>query len=181
MSLSINFDFRKLPIQIEQVRIRDIFPTHYNFYARPNREAKVIILDNPNTPPNLPNDDLNRYFPILPQDTIGRIWLKNTSRKTISIRIEIFVDDCVSKNGTEVATNIQLPPMTRVSVPIRQIVLTRQAVELTRTHPVETRIRVSENGGTASRTISTTIILHGNKMTLLDDICLLYTSPSPRD
>jgi len=173
VSLSINFDFRKLPIQIEQVRIRDIFPTHYNFYARPNREAKVIILDNPNTPPNLTNDDLNRYFPILPQDTIGRIWLKNTSRKTISIRIEIFVDDFVSKNGTEVATNIQLPPMTRLSVPIRQIVLTRQAVELTRTHPVETRIRVSENGGTASKTISTTIILHGNKMTLLDDISKL--------
>ena len=173
MSLSINFDFRKLPIQIEQVRIRDIFPTHYNFYARPNREAKVIIFDNPNTPPNLTSDDLNRYFPILPQDTIGRIWLKNTSQKPVTIRIEIFVDDFVSKNGTEVAANIELPPMRRVSVPIRQIVLTRQAVELTQTHPVETRVRVSESGGTASRTVSTTIILHGNKMTLLDDISKL--------
>ena len=63
--------------------------------------------------------------------------------------------------------------MRRVSVPIRQIVLTRQAVELTQTHPVETRVRVSESGGTASRTVSTTIILHGNKMTLLDDISKL--------
>ena len=173
MGLSIHFDFRKLPIQIEQVRIRNIFPTHYNFYARPNREAKTIILDNPNTPPNLTNDDLKHHFPILPQDTIGRIWLKNTSKKLITVRIEIFVDDFVSENGTEVATNIQLPPMKRVSVPIRQIVLTRQAVELTQTRPVETRVRVSESGGGASRTVSTTIILHGNKMTLLDDVSKL--------
>ncbi len=173
VGLSLNFDFRKLPVLIEQVRMRDLYPVHYHYYATPNLEAKTVILDNPMTPPAFTDADRERYYPLTPLDSIGRIWLKNESDKPITVQIKLFIDPFVSEGGTEVASDVQLPPMKRVSVPMRQLVLSRQALELTHGQPVEVQIKVVESGGRAYRTASETVVLHSNQTSRLDDVAKL--------
>ena len=51
--LSLNFDFRKLPVLIEEVRIRDLYPVLYRYYARLNREVKTEVLPDAATPPGI--------------------------------------------------------------------------------------------------------------------------------
>ncbi|MDP7279487.1 MAG: hypothetical protein QGG39_06335, partial [Candidatus Poribacteria bacterium] len=170
---SLNLDRRTLPVRIEQIRLENLYPVHYNFYAQPNREAETEILQNPNTPTILTTADLNRYYPLASKDTIGRIWLKNESQKTITVRIELYMADLVDKNGTEVASEVVLPPMKRVSVPLRQMVLARKAIYLRQMQTAEAKVKVTQVGGTAHRLKSTQLVFYGNHSTRLDDIAKL--------
>lgn len=169
--LSFNFDYRKLPVRIEYIRINDLYPVHYHYYASPNRESESITYDQPDAPPLLTDVDRERYYPLTPSDTIGRIWLKNESHEPVTVHIKLFMDRFVSRHGTEVASgNIELPPRKRTSVPIRQLVLTSSAVELSHAQPVQAEIRVIESGGAAYKTATTTVTLHDIHTTLLDDV-----------
>ena len=170
---SLNLDRRTLPVRIEQVRLENLYPVHYNFYTQPNREAKTEILQNPNTPTILTDADLSRYYPLAPQDTIGRIWLKNESQKSIAVRIELYIADLVDKNGTEVASEVVLPPMKRVSVPLQQMVLAREAIYLRQMQTAEAKVKVTQVGSTAHRIKSTQLVFYGNHSTRLDDIAKL--------
>ena len=169
--LSFNFDYRKLPVRIEYIRINDLYPVHYHYYASPNRESEPITYDQPDAPPLLTDVDRERYYPLTLSDTIGRIWLKNESHEPVTVHIKLFMDRFVSRHGTEVASgNIELPPRKRTSVPIRQLVLTSSAVELSHAQPVQAEIRVIESGGAAYKTATTTVTLHDIHTTLLDDV-----------
>ena len=173
VSLSLNFDFRKLPVQIEHIRFADLYPVHYYYYANPN-DAETIILDDPIAPPAYTNADRQRYYPLMRSDSIGRIWLKNTSDTPITVRIQLFISQFVSKDGTEVALeDIELPPRKRVSVPMRKLVLSQQALQLAHAQPVEARVKVTESGGSATRYATTTLYLHGNNTTRLDEVAKL--------
>ena len=173
VSLSLNFDFRKLPVQIEHIRFADLYPVHYYYYANPN-DAETIILDDPIAPPAYTNADRQRYYPLMRSDSIGRIWLKNVSDNPITVRIQLFINQFVSKDGTEVALeDIELPPRKRVSVPMRKLVLSRPALQLAHAQPLEARVKVTESGGSAYRTATTTVYLHGNNTTKLDDVAKL--------
>ena len=174
VGLSLNFDFRKLPVRIEQVRVRDLYPVHYHYYARPNREAETIVLADAVTPPVFTDADRERYYPLRREDSIGRIWLKNESNKPITLRIKLFIHEFVSKGGTEVASDdIVVPPLKRISVPIQRLVLSQRALELSQSQPVEAQVQVIESGGSAYRTSTVTFLLHGNHMTRLDDVAKL--------
>ena len=84
------------------------------------------------------------------------------------------MDRFVSRDGTEVALgDIELAPRERISVPIRQLVLTSSAVELSQVQPVQAEIKVIESGGAAYQTATTTVKLHANHTTLLDDVAKL--------
>ena len=167
---SLRLDRRTLPVEIEQVRLNHLYPVHYNFYAQTNRFASEQILDNPNQPTILSLADLDRYYPMMPEDTIGRIWLRNESSKPQEVRVELFVPEFISESGSEVASQIVVPPLKRMSIPLRQIVLTRQAIQMSQAQTVEAKIKVTEIGGTASRLLSAQLVLHGNQSTRLDDI-----------
>ena len=181
VGLSLNFDFRKLPVLIEQVRMRALYPVHYHYYAGPNRDAKILPVDGPVTPPVFTDADVDRYYPLEDQDSIGRIWLKNASNKPITVQIELFIDQFVREGGTEVASDIVLQPLERISVPMQQLVLSREALELSHAQRVETRIRVTESGGTAYRTATTTLKIHSNDTTLLNDVAKLGSFISSKD
>ena len=181
VGLSLNFDFRRLPVLIEQVRIRDLYPVHYNYYASPNREVEPIILDEIVSPPVFTDADRERYFPLMPLDSIGRIWLKNESNKPVTVRIELFIEQFVGEDGTVVASDIELQPLKRVSVPMRQLVLSRDALALSQARPAEARIKVVESGGRAYRTGTVTLKLHGNHTTRLDDVAKLGSFISSED
>ncbi|MCZ6676284.1 MAG: hypothetical protein O7E52_03435 [Candidatus Poribacteria bacterium] len=181
VGLSLNFDFRKLPVIIEHVRMRNLYPVHYNYYFTPNRDAETVVLEDPITPPVFTDADRERYYPLDPLDSIGRIWLKNVSNKPITVRIELFIDQFVSKGGTEVASDILVPPLTRVSVSMRRLALSRKALALPQAQRVEARIRVIESGGTAYRTSTTSLKLHGNHTTILDDVAKLGSFISSED
>ncbi len=182
---SLHLDRRTLPIQIEQIRLKNLYPVHYNFYAQTNRAVSEQVLANPNQPTVLSAADLDRYYPLMADDTIGRIWLKNESPKPHAIRVELFIPEFVSVNGTEVASQIVIPPLKRISVPLRQIVLTRQAIHMRQAQTVEAKIKVTQVGGTAHRLLSTQLTLYGNHSTRLDDIAKLssfipYDDPGVR-
>ncbi len=181
VGLSLNFDFRKLPVRIEQVRVRNLYPVHYNYYAAPNPEAEQHVLDEPVTPPVFTRADLERYYPLTSEDSIGRIWLKNERNEPVTVRVELFIDQFVGEGGTEVASDIVLEPFKRISVPMRQLVLSRSALELAQAQRVEARVRVIESGGTAYRIATTTLKLHGNHTTLLDSVAKLGSFISSED
>lgn len=181
VGLSLNFDFRRLPVLIEQVRIRDLYPVHYNYYASPNREVEAVVLDEPITPPVFTDADRDRHYPLMPLDSIGRIWLKNESNTPVTVRIELFIEQFVGEDGTVVATDIELQPLKRVSVPMRQLVLSREALALSQAQPVEARIKVIESGGSAYRSDTVTLKLHGNHTTRLDDVAKLGSFISSED
>ena len=169
--LSFNFDYRKLPVHIEYIRIKDLYPVHYHYYASPNRESQIITYDQPHAPPLLTEADSQRYYQLTSSDSIGRIWLKNESHEPVTVHIKLFMDGFVSRDGTEVASgDIELPPRIRISVPIRQLVLTSSAVELSHAQPVQAEIKVIESGGAAYKTAATTVTLHDIHTTLLDDV-----------
>ena len=181
VGLSLNFDFRRLPVLIEQVRIRDLYPVHYNYYASPNRGVEAVVLDEPTTPPVFTDADRDRHYPLMALDSIGRIWLKNESNKPVTVRIELFIEQFVGEDGTVVATDIELQPLKRVSVPMRQLVLSREALALSQAQPVEARIKVIESGGSAYRSDTVTLKLHGNHTTRLDDVAKLGSFISSED
>ena len=174
VGLSFNFDYRKLPVSIEYVRMEDLYPVHYHYYASPNRNAQIITYDQPTAPPVITDADRERYYQLTSSDTIGRIWLKNESHEPVTVHIKLFMDRFVSRDGTEVALgDIELAPRERISVPIRQLVLTSSAVELSQVQPVQAEIKVIESGGAAYQTATTTVKLHANHTTLLDDVAKL--------
>ena len=169
--LSFNFDYRKLPVRIEHIRIPDLYPVHYHYYASSKREFRVITYDQPDAPPLLSEADPDHYYSLTSPDSIGRIWLKNESHEPVTVHIKLFMDEFVSRDGTEVASgDIELPPRKRTSVPIRQLVLTSSAVELLHAQPVQAEIKVIESGGAAYKAATTTVKLHDIHTTLLDDV-----------
>ena len=174
VGLSFNFDYRKLPVRIEHIRMHDLYPVHYHYYASPNRDSQIITYDQPTSPPVFTNADRDRYYLLTSSDSIGRIWLKNESQELVTVHIKLFMDGFVSRDGTEVALgDIELPPRKRISVPIRQLVLTSSAVKLSQAQPVQAEIRVIESGGAAYKTATTTVKLHDIHTTLLDDVAKL--------
>lgn len=172
VGLSLNFDFRKLPVLIEEVRIRNLYPVLWRYYARPNRDLERKILESA-TPLIITEADRESNYPLEEVNQIGRIWLKNESNKEITVHIKLFIPDFVSKNGTEVASDIKMKPLERTSVPIQQLVLSEKAVELSQSQPVEAEIQVIESGGSAYRTFPVTFLLHDNHSIQLDDVAKL--------
>ena len=184
VGLSLNFDFRKLPILIEQVRIRDLYPVLWRYYARSNRDLERETLDIA-TPLVITDADREYYYPLEEANQIGRIWLKNESNKEITVHIKLFIPEFVSKNGTEVASRIEMQPLQRLSVPIQQLVLSQKAVDLPQSQPVEAEIQVIESGGSAYRTFPVTFLLHDNHSIQLDDVaklaCFISSESSAKD
>ena len=172
VGLSLNFDFRKLPVLIEEVRIRDLYPVLLRYYARSNQDLEVNTLDIA-TPLIITEADREYYYPLEKVNQIGRIWLKNESNKEITVHIKLFIPEFVSKNGTEVAHSIKMKPLERISVPIQQLVLSQKALELSQSQPVQAQIRVIESGGSAYRTSPVTFLLHDNHSVQLDDVAKL--------
>ena len=172
VGLSLNFDFRKLPVLIEEVRIRDFYPVLWRYYARSNRDLEREILESA-TPLVITDADREYNYPLEGANQIGRIWLKNESNKEITVHIKLFIHEFVSKNGTEVASGIKMQPLERTSVPIQQLVLSQKAPELSQSQPVEAEIRVIESGGSAYRTFPVTFLLHDNHSIQLDDVAKL--------
>ncbi len=172
VGLSLNFDFRKLPVLIEEVRIRDLYPVLRRYYATSNRDLEVKTLGIA-TPLVITEADREYYYPLEEANQIGRIWLKNESNKEVTVHIKLFIPEFVSKNGTEVASVIEMQPLERVSVPIQQLVLTPKALKLSQNQPVEAQIQVIESGGSAYRTFPVTFLLHDNHSIQLDDVAKL--------
>ena len=184
VGLSLNFDFRKLPVLIEEVRIRNLYPVLWRYYARSNRDLERQILDSA-TPLVITEVDREYYYPLEEANQVGRIWLKNESNKEITVHIKLFIHEFVSKNGTEVASVIEMQPLERTSVPIQQLVLSQKAVELSQNQPVEAEIQVIESGGSAYRTFPVTFLLHDNHSIQLDDVaklaCFISSESSAAD
>ena len=184
VGLSLNFDFRKLPVLIEDVRIKDLYPVLWRYYARPNRDLERKILEDA-TPLVITDADREYYYPLEEANDTGRIWLKNESNKEITVHIKLFISDFVGKNGTEVASVIDMQPLERTSVPIQQLVLSQKAVELSQSQPVEAEIQVIESGGSAYRTFPVTFLLHDNHSIQLDDVaklaCFISSESSAAD
>ena len=171
VGLSLNFDFRKLPVLIEMVRVKSLYPVLYHYYASLNRETEIEDLPDDITPPAYTDADIERYYPFKRADSIGRIWLKNESSKEITVHIKLFIPGFVSKEGTEVASDdINISPNKRLSVPIQRLVLLLKALELSQRQRVEGWIRVIESGGSAYRTFPVTFLLHDNHTIRLDDV-----------
>ena len=184
VGLSLNFDFRKLPVLIEYVRIRDLYPVLWRYYARPNRDLERKVLEDA-TPLVITDVDRKYNYPLEEANKIGRIWLKNESNKEITVHIKLFIHEFVNKNGTEVASRIEMQPLQRLSVPIQQLVLSQKAVDLSQSQPVEATIRVIESGGSAYRTFPVTFLLHDNHSIQLDDVaklaCFISSESSATD
>ena len=185
VGLSLNFDFRKLPVLIEEVRIRDLYPVLRRYYATLNRDLEKEHLEDSATPLVITKADREYYYPLEEANQIGRIWLKNESNKEITVHIKLFIPEFVSKNGTEVASVIEMEPLERASVPIQQLVLTPKALELSQNQPVEAQIQVIESGGAAYRTFPVTFLLHDNHSIQLDDVaklaCFISSESSAAD
>ena len=186
VGLSLNFDFRKLPVFIEAVRVKSLYPVLYHYYARLNREVETEFLPDAATPPAFPEAALERYYPLEKTNPIGRIWLKNESNEDIKVRIKLFIPEFVSKKGTEVASgDIDVPALTRISVPIQRLVFSQQVLRLTQTRFVEAWVRVIESGGSAYRTFPVTFLLHDNRTIQLDDVaklaCFISSESSAKD
>ena len=184
VGLSLNFDFRKLPVLTEEIRIRDLYPVLWRYYARSNRDLERETLDIA-TPLVITDADREYNYPLEEANEIGRIWLKNESNKEITVHIKLFIPEFVSKNGTEVASDIKMKSLERTSVPIRQLVLSQKAVELSQSQPVEAEIQVIESGGSAYRTFPVTFLLHDNHSIQLDDVaklaCFISSESSAAD
>ena len=184
VGLSLNFDFRKLPVLIEYVRIRDLYPVLWRYYARPNRDLERKILEDA-TPLVITDADRKYNYPLEEANKIGRIWLKNESNKEITVHIKLFIHEFVNKNGTEVASRIEMEPLQRLSVPIQQLVLSQKAVDLSQSQPVEATLQVIESGGSAYRTFPVTFLLHDNHSIQLDDVaklaCFIASESSATD
>lgn len=186
VGLSLNFDFRKLPVLIEMVRVKSLYPVLYHYYAKLNPETEIEELPDATTPPAYTEADIERYYRFKRADSIGRIWLKNESTKDITVHIKLFISEFVSKKGTEVAySDIDIPATTRISVPIQRLVLSQKALKLLQRQRVEGRIRVIESGGSAYRTFPVTFLLHDNHSILLDKVgklaCFISSESSAKN
>lgn len=186
VGLSLNFDFRKLPVLIEEVRIRDLYPVLRRYYARLNRDVEQEILPDRATPLIITESDREYYYPLEPANPIGRIWLKNESNKSIKIHIKLFIPEFVSKKGTEVApSDIEVPANQRISVPIQRAVLSEKVLALAQRQTVEAQVQVIESGGSAYRTFPVTFLLHDNHSIQLDDVaklaCFISSESSTED
>ena len=183
VGLSLNFDFRKLPVHIEEVRVRDLYPVLHRYYARRNREIETEVLPEAAT---FTDADREQYYSLKEADSIGRIWLKNESSKPLTVHIRLFIPEFVGKKGTEVALGeIDVPPSARKSVPMQRLVLSQRALELSQSQPVEAQVRVIESGGSAYRTFPVIFLLHNNHLIQLDDVgklaCFIASESSAKD
>ena len=182
VGLSLNFDFRKLPVLIEEVRIRDLYPVLYRYYASPDQKVEAEILPDRISPPVITDADREYYYPPERAYPIGGIWLKNESNKEVTVHIKLFISEFVSKKGTEVAPDITLPKNERMFIPMQRLGLSQQALHLSQSQPVEAEVQVIESGGSAYRTFTVTFLLHDNHSILLDDVAKLacfISSKSP--
>ena len=169
---------------IEEVRIKNLYPVLWRYYAKPNRDLERKTLVGA-TPLIITEADREYYYPLEDANQIGRIWLKNESNKEVTVHIKLFIHEFVSKNGTEVASVIEMQPLERTSVPIQQLVLSQKAVDLPQNQPVEATIQVIESGGSAYRTFPVTFLLHDNHSIQLDDVaklaCFISSESSAAD
>ncbi len=103
-SLSTSFDFHRLPIKIEKVLMRQgISATHHNSYAETVTKEKFHEFDG--------------EYQLCDDDTVGRIWLRNKSRKDMEVTIVITIEEYVSPTYiTEPDTTIDRKKM--ISFPL---------------------------------------------------------------
>ena len=179
-SISLNFSYLKPPVKIEMVRINELYPVHRFYYAQPNYDAQNSHEDE-FVPAIYSNADIERYYPLRANDTIGRIWLKNITDKTVTVKVKLYADKFVSKKGTEVIAQLEIEPNRRISATLRRIVFTDEVLELTEAKTVETKIEVSDITNEARRkaTISSDLIIHSRNSVVLDDVAKLSSFISP--
>jgi len=183
-SLSIAFEFQKPPVTIEKVRLKDIYPIHQYYYAnKPNYAAPEKIVMDDYVPFIYSSADEDRFYPFEPEDTIGRIWLKNITNKPVLLKVKLYADKYIGKNGTDVINNLQLEPMQRKSAPLRRIVFTDEVLGITKLQTVEATIEVIDVTHESRRKAkaSASLQIHSRNNTKLDDIAKLASFISPEN
>jgi len=179
-SVSLNFSYLKPPVELEMVRIKDLYPVNRFYYAQPNYEAEIIP-EGKFVPPNFSTADIKRNYPLESNDTIGRIWLKNITDKTVTVKVKLYAEKYIPKKGTEMLAHLEIEPFQRISAPLRRIVLTDKALELTNAKTIESKIEVVDitNESRRKASKSTNLILHSRNNVILDDIAKLSSFISP--
>jgi len=174
-SLSLSFDFQPPPVEIEMVRLKDMYPVHQIYYAnKPNYKAQKMSLEQEFAPEIYPDTDLDRYYPFEPEDNIGRIWLRNKTNKKLSVEVRLFADKYVSRMGTDVIGKLQLEPGERISAPLRRIAFTKDVLLVTDVQSVEARIEVINADEPRRRAKGSAYFwLHSRNRAILDDIAKL--------
>ena len=174
-SLSLSFDFRPPPVEIEMVRLKNMYPVHQIHYAnKPNYKAQKVSLEEEFPPVIYSEADRDRYYPFEPEDTIGRIWLRNKTNKPSSVKVRLFADKYISRMGTDVIGKLQLLPGERISAPLRRIAFTEDVLLVTDVQSVEAQVEVvsvDEPGRKAKS--SSEFLLYSRNSAILDDIAKL--------
>jgi len=180
-SLALSFDFRSPPVEIEMVRLKDMYPVHQIHYAnKPNYTSPKISLEEEFAPVIYSEADLAQYYPLEPEDCVGRVWLRNKTNKPLSLKVRMFADKYISRMGTDVIGQLQLLPGERVSAPLRRIAFTKDVLLITDVQSVGVRIEVisvDEPGRRAKS--SSNFLLHSSNSAILDDIAKLASFISP--
>lgn len=179
-SISLNFSYLKPPVKIEMIRIKDLYPVHRFYYAQPDYNAQVSIEDE-FVPAIYSKADIERYYPLRGNDTIGRIWLKNITDETVTVKIKLYADKYVNEKGTEVIARLEIEPNQRVSAPLRRIVFTDEVFKLTSAKTVEAKVEVTDITDETRRkaTTSTNLVLHSRNSVILDEVAKLSSFISP--
>ena len=175
VSLSLAFDFQPPPVEIEMVRLKNMYPVHQIHYAnKPNYNAPKIALAEEFAPVIYSQADRDRYYPFEPEDTIGRIWLRNKTDKPLSVKVRLFADKYISRMGTDVIGALHLLPGERVSAPVRRIAFTNEVLLVTEAQSVEGRVEVIsvDKPGRKAKS-SAEFLLYSRNSAILDDIAKL--------
>lgn len=181
-SISLNFSYLKPPVKIEMVRMNELYPVHKFYYAQPDYNAQTSIEDE-FVPVIYSKTDIERYYPLRPNDTIGRIWMKNITDETVTVKVRLYADEYVKEKGTEVVAQLEIEPNQRVSAPLRRIVFTDDVLEITDAKTVEAEVEVADITDETRRkaTASTNLDLYSRNSIVLDKVAKLSSFISSTD
>jgi hypothetical protein len=120
-ALSFNLEYKRT-IQIEHVRLNPIYPAHHNHYAKIDQKAKIIPLEAKEKPEFRSEDEFNSVYR-LEAEEIGRIWLKNPSKRKVgNVSVYILPIDHI-ENFVLVRKDLSFEPEQRIAIQIPQLPL----------------------------------------------------------
>lgn len=186
-SVTFSLDLWSLPIKIESIKFREIYPVHQYFYAKVYRPAKATTL-----PPSELDQEAQEAqeaqeepskITLQTEDNIGRIWLKNLSDEPLDLKVKIHIDKYTNKGGTEAIQRVHIEPNQRISIPFERLVLNEESLQLLYPKAVEAKVEVIDLAAESRRkaTASASVTIQARNNTKLDDIAKLASFITPKN
>jgi len=159
------------PVTVEAIAVQNLYPALREFYARPEGS------------PEGRRYEVAAEFAGSTTERLGELWLHNPGDEAVRVSVRMRMGRYTERGGTEVVGAVRIGPDERRVVPLQNLLLADEALELVEGRPVEARLDIADVRNPARRraVLHTTLFLHGRNELVLDDVAKLAAFVTPTD